>query len=84
MYGSIIFNALIFAFDALFMWHLKKDYTYLAWSWVLSLYISATYVILTSYKNPSVQRTLQPFSRTAFSDWNQFIGLGLPGTMTLS
>ena len=37
----------------------------------------------TSWKHPSVLRTMQPWDKEALSNWKDFISLGLPGTLML-
>jgi multidrug resistance protein, MATE family len=83
MWANIAFNVLILVFDAFFVYGLKLHYDCLAWSWVLSLYLSAFVQIALSWNHPSVRRTLQPFDRAAWSNWWEFIKLGLPGTVML-
>jgi MATE family multidrug resistance protein len=83
MWANISFNVCILLFDTIFVYGLRLHYDCLAWSWVLSLYLSAIIQIALSWNHPSVQRTLQPFSKAAFEDWYEFIMLGLPGTVML-
>eukprot|EP01033_Poteriospumella_lacustris_P000584 gene584-400_t len=83
MWANISFNIFILMFDALFVYGFRLHYDCLAWSWVLSLYLSSLLQIALSWHHPSVQRTLQPFDKAAWEDWYEFIMLGLPGTVML-
>ena len=83
-YASIVFNIVLLGCNSLFTLHLRLDYTFLAWSWIIAEIFSLTFMISISWNHPSVQRTLQPFSPSkAFSSWWQFISLGLPATAML-
>jgi MATE family multidrug resistance protein len=83
MWANISFNVFILLFDTIFVYGLRLHYDCLAWSWVLSLYLSAIIQVALSWNHPSVQRTLQPFDKAAWEDWYEFIMLGLPGTVML-
>lgn len=83
MWANISFNIFILTFDALFVYGLRLHYECLAWSWVLSLYLSAALQIYLSWHHPSVQRTLQPWSKDALTNWGEYFKLGLPGTIML-
>jgi MATE family multidrug resistance protein len=83
MWANIAFNLLILVFDSLFVLVLRLDYEYLAWSWVLSVYISTVIQIVLSWSHPSVQRTLQPWDMKAWSNWGEYVRLGMPGTVML-
>jgi len=83
MWANIAFNIFILFFNMIFVHVFKFDYECLAWSWVISLYLSGLVQIGLSWNHPSVVRTLQPWDRQAFSKWGEFICLGLPGTIML-
>lgn len=83
MWANISFNLSIFLFDCLFVYVLKFEYECLAWSWVISTYLSAAVQLGLSWRHPSVVRTLQPWDRSAWTKWGEFISLGLPGTIML-
>lgn len=83
MWANISFNVFILAFDALFVYGLKLHYDCLAWSWVLSLYLSAFVQLGLSLRYPAVLRTLQPWDKKSLTKWKEFIMLGLPGTVML-
>jgi len=82
--SSISFNVLVLAFDLLFVDYFHMHYTCLAYSWVLSVYISAIIQFVISLQYEEVRRTLQPFNfQHAFSHWYEFFELGVPGTVML-
>lgn len=83
MWANVSFNVFILLFDCLFVYGMRLHYDCLAWSWVLSLYLSAFLQIALSWNHPSVQRTLQPFDKAALTGWWEYIKLGLPGTIML-
>ncbi len=83
MWANISFNFFIFIFDAIFVHWFNLHYDCLAWSWVLSLYLSAFLQIYLSLSEPAVKRTLVPYDKAAWSNWKEFINLGLPGTVML-
>lgn len=83
MWANISFNCFIFIFDAIFVYGLKLHYDCLAWSWVLSLYLSAFVQIYLSLSEPAVKRTLVPYDKAAWTNWKEFVNLGLPGTVML-
>ncbi len=83
MWANISFNFFIFIFDAIFVHGFNLHYDCLAWSWVLSLYLSAFVQIYLSLSEPAVKRTLVPYDKAAWSNWKEFINLGLPGTVML-
>jgi MATE family multidrug resistance protein len=84
MFANITFNASIVLLDLLFVHYLHLPYQCLAWSWVLSLYLSAFVLFGLSLTYPEVKRTLTPFNRRAVTEgWKEFIILGLPGTIML-
>jgi MATE family multidrug resistance protein len=82
MWANIAFNLFILLFDVIFVYGLHLHYDCLAWSWVLSLYLSAFIQIALSLKHPAVLRTLQPYDAKAWTKWKEFFLLGLPGTGT--
>jgi MATE family multidrug resistance protein len=83
MYANVSFNISILVFNYLFVYGFGLSYDCLAWSWVISLYLSACIQIGLSLQYPEVQRTLQPFDRKALTGWKEFFMLGLPGTVML-
>lgn len=83
MFAQITFNGLILSLDCLFVYGLKLPYESLAWSWVIANYMGSFMQFALSWSHPSVQRTLQPFDKEAWSNWSEFITLGLPGTVML-
>lgn len=83
MWMNVCFNGFILTFDLLFVYGLNLHYECLAWSWVLSVYLSSIIQVALSWNHPSVQRTLQPWDRKALTQWWEFIQLGLPGTVML-
>jgi MATE family multidrug resistance protein len=83
MWANLVFNFAILFFDVIFVYGFGMNYECLAWSWVLSLYISGFVQIGLSLGYPEVKRTLQPYSPAVWQDWKEFILLGLPGTIML-
>jgi multidrug resistance protein, MATE family len=83
MWCNISFNISLLLLNSLFVFVLHWDYTCLAYSWVISTYIMAAVQWSLSWNHPSVQRTLQPWSKDALKGWGQFVSLGLPGTVML-
>ena len=83
MWANISFNVFILSFDLLFVYGLKLNYECLAWSWVISMYLSGIVQLALSWHHPSVARTLQPWNKEALTKWWEFISLGLPGTVML-
>lgn len=82
--SNICLNVLILSFNILFVDYLHLHYKFLAYSWVLAVYISAAVQLIVSLQYEEVQRTLQPLSfKHALSDWYEFFNLGLPGTVML-
>jgi MATE family multidrug resistance protein len=83
MWSNIAFNLFVLLFDLLFVYGLKLEYECLAWSWVISMYLSGIIQIGLSWGHPSVMRTLQPWDSMALTKWGEFVSLGLPGTVML-
>lgn len=83
MWANLVFNFAILFFDVVFIYVFQLGYECLAWSWVLSLYISGFIQIGLSLKYPEVKRTLQPYDKAVWQNWKEFIMLGLPGTIML-
>lgn len=83
MWANISFNVFLLLFNLLFVLVLQLHYDCLAWSWVLSLYLSASLQILLSLPYPEVKRTLVAPDPQALRGWWEFIKLGLPGTIML-
>lgn len=83
MWANISFNVFILLFNLLFVYGLRLHYDCLAWSWVLSLYLSAFVQIYLSISDPAVKRTLVLYDKEAWNKWGEFIRLGFPGTVML-
>ena len=83
MWSNISFNVSLLLLNFLFVFILEWDYTCLAYSWVISTYFMALVQWSLSWNHPSVQRTLQPWSKETLQGWSQFILLGIPGTVML-
>jgi len=83
MWSNVSFNVFITSLNCLFVFGFGWGYRSLAFSWVLSTYLSSFVQIGLSLRYPSVQRTLQPWDRRAWDDWWEYIQLGLPGTVML-
>jgi MATE family multidrug resistance protein len=83
MYANIAFNLNLVALSFLFVDFMHWSYRSLALAWVISIYFSSTVRVGLSWRHPSVQRTLRPWSTAALTGWGQFIALGLPGTLML-
>jgi MATE family multidrug resistance protein len=87
MYPSLIANVafviLLYIFNVFFVYVLELDYVCLAWSWVISLYLSAILQIVISLHHPSVKRTLQPLNKKALTNLMEFVYLGIPGSIIL-
>jgi len=83
-YSSVVFNIVHVGCNAFFILHLKLDYTYLAWSYVIADCVGVAFMLAISWRHPNVQRTLVPFSyANAFSRWWEFLKLGIPATAML-
>ena len=83
MWSNISFNICLLLSNSFFVYVLEWDYTCLAYSWVISTYFMALVQWGLSWNHPSVQRTLQPWSKESLNGWGQFIALGVPGTIML-
>jgi multidrug resistance protein, MATE family len=83
MWCNITFNVSLLLLNSLFVFVLHWDYTCLAYSWVISTYIMAIVQWSLSWNHPSVQRTLQPWSKDALQGWGRFVSLGLSETIML-
>lgn len=83
MWSNVSFNIFILTFNSLFVFGFGWGYRSLAFSWVLSTYLSSFVQIGLSFRYATVMRTLQPWDRRAFTDWWEYIQLGLPGTIML-
>jgi MATE family multidrug resistance protein len=66
-----------------FVFGFGLDYRCLAFSWVLSTYLSAVVQISLAQQYAAVQRTYLPWDRRAWTEWYDFIALGLPGTVMI-
>lgn len=83
MWANASFNVSLLLFNLLFVYGFKLNYECLAWSWVISLYLSSFVQFGLSLSYEEVQRTLTPPDRAALTNWKEFISLGLPGTVML-
>jgi MATE family multidrug resistance protein len=83
LFANIAQNITLALFNYLFLYVLKLDYRYLAWSFVISSITSLVVMVSTSYYHPAVQKTLQPLNFQAFSRWLEFASLGFPATLML-
>ena len=83
MWGAVTFNLSLVVFSTLFVCVLKLGYECLAWSWVLSMFLCGLVQIGLSWSHPSVVRTMQPWDWAAWERWDEFVGLGLPGTVMM-
>jgi MATE family multidrug resistance protein len=83
MWAELTVNVGVLILNILFVYYYKFGYESLAWSWVISVYLSGVVHLILSWNYPAVQRTLRPWTKDALKDWGQFISLGLPGTIML-
>ena len=55
----------------------------LVWAQVISAYLASIFLVIFSWREPAVQRTLQPLSLEAFDNMKEFFALGIPGLAML-
>ena len=86
MYSNVLMNVCLLSFNYVFVFVWHWDYTCLAWSFVISMFIQTCFLIVLSLHYEEVQRSLQPLNWRDLCDWHgiyEFLSLGLPGTIMI-
>jgi MATE family multidrug resistance protein len=86
-WANVVLTLSVLIMDIVFVSGMDLHYDCLSWSWTISLWISGILQVVLSLSYPEVQRTLiKPYFQihpSAWTEWKEFIVLGLPGTIML-
>jgi MATE family multidrug resistance protein len=86
-WSNVLLTLSVLIMDIVFVSGMDLHYDCLSWSWTVSLWISGILQVVLSLSYPEVQRTLiKPYFQihpAAWTEWKEFILLGLPGTIML-
>lgn len=83
MYSGVVYNSFLLLINYISINVYRLGHEYLAYSLVVSMYISLLFQIGISLLYNRVRRTLQRPSREALQGWGEFVSLGISATVML-